>query len=311
MNTATKKESLVDQEKSILLTLLYFDIFHYPLTEGEISKFLLSVLKGDLKESLGTLVQKKCIFEFNNFYSLRSDPALVSRRCAGNLLAEQKMQTARKFSAMMARFPFVRSVMLSGSISKGYMDKESDIDYFIITAKGRLWLVRTAMALFRRIFLLNSRKYFCTNYFIDSEHLEIAEKNIFTAIETSTLRPMFGKAHVFSFQSANQWCSKFLPNHKPENGPGEERDSFIKVLGEKILSAPLFDLLERWLRMRFITHWSKKYQHALPDKDFSIAFESTEYVSRSHPSFYQKRVLHQYQQKINEFEKLHDLRLQL
>jgi hypothetical protein len=311
MNTATQNRSLVDQEKSILLALLYFDIFHYPLTEIEISKFLPSVLNGDLHESLSTLAQKNCIFELNGFYSLRQDPVLVSRRCAGNSLAEEKMRKAQKFSALIAHFPFVRSVMLSGSISKGYMDASSDIDYFIITAKGRLWFVRTALALFRRVFLFNSRKYFCTNYFIDSDHLEIDEKNIFTAIETSTLKPMFGKKYVYQFQAANTWYQQFLPNHQPENGLGEERRSFIKVIGEQVLSSKLFDPLEHWLRARFVNHWEKTYQHALNGKDFSIAFESTEHVSRSHPGFYQKRVLHQYQQKINEFEQLHDLSLQL
>jgi hypothetical protein len=49
----------------------------------------------------------------------------------------------------------------------------------------------------------------------------------------------------------------------------------------------------------------------LNGRDFSIAFESTENVSRSHPGFYQKRVLHQYQEKINEFEKQHDLSLKV
>ncbi|HWA35000.1 MAG TPA: hypothetical protein VG737_12755, partial [Cyclobacteriaceae bacterium] len=289
MNAATQYRSLAVQEKSILLTLLYFDIFHYPLTEKEILKFLPSVLTGSLCESLSALTQQKCIFELNGFYSLRQDPALISRRCAGNSLAEDKMRTAQKFSALIAGFPFVRSVMLSGSISKGYMDASSDIDYFIITEKGRLWLVRTAMALFRRVFLFNSRKYFCTNYFIDCEHLEIEEKNIFTAIETSTLKPMFGRKYVYRFQAANQWYHQFLPNHQHENGLGDESESFIKRVSEKLLSSKVFDSLEQWLRSKFVNHWRKNYQHALTGKDFSIAFESTEHVSRSHPGFYQKR----------------------
>ncbi len=311
MNAATQHRALIEQEKSILLTLLYFDIFHYPLTEKEILQFSPTTINGSIHQSLNDLIQCKYIYGLKGFYSLHSDLSLVSRRRAGNSLADEKMNLARKFSTIISHFPFVRSIMLSGSISKGYMDASSDIDYFIVTAKGRLWMVRTAMALFRRIFLFNSRKYFCTNYFIDSEHLEIAAKNIFTAIETTTLKPMFGKQHVHEFQTANEWCRQFLPNHKPENGLEDDRRSLLKILCERLLSWKVFDPLERWLRKRFVKHWQANYQNALAGKDFSIAFESTEHVSRSHPGFYQKRVLQQYQQKIDEFERLHDLSLEV
>ena len=80
-------------------------------------------------------------------------------------------------------FPFVRGVFLSGSISKGFMSESDDIDYFIITAPGRLWLTRTLLILFKKIFLFNSFRNFCLNYFIDSENLYIPEHNRYTATE--------------------------------------------------------------------------------------------------------------------------------
>ncbi len=302
---------LLEEEKSILRTLLYFDIFNYPLTESEIGSFSPMTFGDHCQSALGTLTNKQIVYLINGFYSLRNDPFLVTRRNAGNLLAQKKMGTARKFSRLISLFPFVRSVMLSGSISKGYMDENSDIDYFIITAAGRLWFVRAAMALFRRIFLFNSHKYFCTNYFIDSEHLEIGEKNIFTAIEASTLKPMFGKSCVYQFQAANQWCYQYLPNHKHENGLGKERGSLLKNVGEKILSNKLLDRLDRWLMKKFVAYWEVRYHHLLNENDFSIAFQSTEHVSRSHPGFYQKKVLSLYESKILEFEEQHGLSLEL
>ena len=76
----------------------------------------------------------------------------------------------------ISKFPYVRAILLSGSISKGYMDKDSDVDYFIITQPNRLWVTRLLLMLFKKIFLFNSRKVFCINYFVDSEKLEIEEK---------------------------------------------------------------------------------------------------------------------------------------
>lgn len=302
---------LADQEKSILLALLYFDIFNYPLTENEIARFSPLALKEDWHRSLMNLIDRKTIHHLNGFYSLHNDSFLASRRNVGNVLAQKKMGTARMFARLISLFPFVRSVMLSGSISKGYMDENSDIDYFIITATGRLWFVRTAMALFRRIFLFNSHKYFCTNYFIDSQNLEIGEKNIFTAIEASTLKPMFGKKYIYEFHHANQWCNRFLPNLTPENGLGKEREILLKIIGEKILPNRLFDQLDRWLMKKSVAHWNARYHHLLDDKDFSIAFQSSMGVSRSHPGFHQKKILALFEQRTKELELQHGVSLQL
>src|SRR4029453_8923510 len=91
---------------------------------------------------------------------------------------------------LIASFPYVRCVCISGSLSKKYFDDTTDIDFFVITKPGRLWVCRTFLILFKKLFLLNSKKYFCINYFIDSDNLEIPDQNIFTATELTTLIPM-------------------------------------------------------------------------------------------------------------------------
>ena len=47
----------------------------------------------------------------------------ISRRIAGNKLAEKKINSAYKMTKFISKFPYVRGVMLSGSISKGYMEE--------------------------------------------------------------------------------------------------------------------------------------------------------------------------------------------
>src|SRR5690606_3777846 len=101
----------------------------------------------------------------------------------GNLMANKFSDIARKKAKLISQFPFVRGVMASGSLSKGYADEKSDIDFFIITIPNRLWIARTLLVLYKRIFLLNSHKFFCVNYFVDEKHLGIEEKNLFTATE--------------------------------------------------------------------------------------------------------------------------------
>jgi len=80
----------------------------------------------------------------------------------------------------------------------------------VITTHNKLWICRTFLILYKKIFLLNSRKYFCVNYFISSEQLEIAEQNRFTATELNTLIPMQGKAHFEKFYTKNTWVKNYF-----------------------------------------------------------------------------------------------------
>jgi predicted nucleotidyltransferase len=114
---------------------------------------------------------------------------------------------------LLIKFPYVRGIGISGSLSKNFADENSDIDLFIITKKNRLWIARTLMHLFKKLtFLVNKQHYYCMNYYIDEQQLEIVEKNIYTAIEVVTLIPLQGDGAFASFYSANAWTKDYLPN---------------------------------------------------------------------------------------------------
>ncbi len=91
------------------------------------------------------------------------------------------------------------------------MDERSDLDFFIITAPNRLWIARTLLVLYKRVFLANSHKHFCVNYFIDEKHLEIEEKNLFTATELATVIPLYGSKQYENLQGVNSWLARILP----------------------------------------------------------------------------------------------------
>src|SRR6478736_6051578 len=203
--------------KSILRTLLYFDMFKYPLTAEEVFHHLQTnhVTTDDVREELKSMSQQSLIYSLNTFYSVQNNISLESRRKQGNLLAKKYLTIAEAKAKLIASFPFVRAVMASGSLSKEYMDEKSDLDFFIVTKPKRLWIARTLLVIYKRIFLSGSHKFFCVNYFVDEEHLEIEEKNLFTATELATLMPLYGKEHYSRLIEANRWVKNFLPNFKP------------------------------------------------------------------------------------------------
>jgi predicted nucleotidyltransferase len=178
---------LTSINRNILTTLAYFDMFNYPLTRVEIFLFLQQEYRLDEFEvALRYMVASQAIYNFDNYYTLKNDQSLIKRRVEGNRKAADLVKIAHKVSDLLIRFPFVRGIAISGSLSKNFADDDSDIDLFIITAKNRLWIARTLMHTFKKLtFLFNKQHYFCMNYYVDEAQLQIAEKNIYTAIEVA------------------------------------------------------------------------------------------------------------------------------
>jgi hypothetical protein len=143
---------------NVLKTILYFDVFSYPLKEEEI--VLLSRDNNNDLQTLSALkeLHKQGIVKNKDDFYYIEDSSKIERRKKGNILAEKRLKTAMRYSRIMSWFPYVRAIMLSGSISKGYMGENDDIDYFIVTQPGRLWITRTFLTLFK--------KYSCSTHIV-------------------------------------------------------------------------------------------------------------------------------------------------
>lgn len=291
--------------KSILKTLLYFDIFQYPLMASEVFHHLATnhVTIDQVANELTRLSDQSIIYPVGNYFSIHNNFELASRRLKGNHMAEQSMSIAQKKALLISKFPFVRAVMASGSLSKDYMDEHSDLDFFVITKPNRLWIARMLLVLYKKIFLLNSHKYFCINYYVDECHLEIEEKNIFTATELATLIPLYGKEYYIQLMNANEWAKDYLPNHTSRSTKNVKafQPSWLKRKLESIINKAGADKFET-LFMRVISdRLKRKYKPTYSKPDFDIAFKVKEYASKGHPKNHQRKVLELYQQKLTEY----------
>ncbi|HEX8060821.1 MAG TPA: hypothetical protein VF473_07790 [Cyclobacteriaceae bacterium] len=289
--------------KAVIKPLLYSDIFNYPLTAAEIFERL-EILCLDIKlveEELRQLTEAKVLFRFDDFYSLRDDVSLALRRKAGNKMAKDIMPRAINRSRLIYSFPFVRAVMISGSLSKDFMEKSGDIDFFIVTAPGRVWITRGLLALFQRVVFLNSHKYFCVNYYLDHDHLSLDERNIFTATELITLKPMCGNGYYDSLIRDNGWVKEYYPGFKPatlESKPGVS--SLPKRLFEALLK-PFAPALDNFVMKRLTQRAQRLHAHRYEQKDFDVAFKSTPHVSKNHAGNYQRLITDKFHQRVNSF----------
>lgn len=292
--------------KNIIKSLAYYDIFSYPLKAEEIYHNL-SVnhcSPQDIVSELKELCAKKLVYRINDFYLLQNNPEFVSRRLKGNNLCNKRIKAAFRMSGIISKFPYVRAVFLTGSISKGYMDKDSDVDYLIITKPGRLWVCKLFLTLFKKIFLLNSRKVFCINYYIDYNHLEIEEKNVFTATEIVTLIPSFGKKYYDEFYSKNNWVKEYFPNFpKRDNFVNEHKISLLQRFFEFLFNNSFGDKLDD-LAMKIFSNVTRKKFNYFDERDFALAFKSTKCESKYHPKFFQKKVLMSLEEKLVQLQNI-------
>jgi len=205
----------------------------------------------------------------DGYYSMqKSIDAQIKKRLAKEKEAKKYYKKLPFFVNMISKFPFVRGIAISGSLSKGVMYEDGDIDYFIITAKDRLWICRTFLVLFKKIFLFNSKKYFCVNYFVDENNMNIIDKNMFTAIEVTHLMPVFNQELVDQLKTKNNWTTSFLPNFKYPLKPN-------------------------------LNTFKKKKKNLLVDiGKFELTLRTNRGISKHHPQDFQNKVLKGLQERL-------------
>jgi predicted nucleotidyltransferase len=289
-------------KQDILATLSYFDIFDYPLTQTEIAQFLKSLYtQEEFIEDLNQLTIENWIYKFDEFYMLQDNYSLVQRRRKGNIKAKAMLKTAEKIAGFLSGFPFVKGVAISGSLSKNFADENSDIDFFIITEKNKLWLARTFMHCFKKLaILLRKQDWFCMNYYVDEEMLLIKEKNIYTATEIATLLPLRGINTFDEFFKSNIWSKNFLPNHSLRISYVEEaKNSVLKKGIEFIFRNPFGNLLDRLLMKISVYRWNKKTRSGKLNKRGTVmSMDASRHYTKPNPAVFQKKFMETYEKKI-------------
>jgi hypothetical protein len=290
--------------QNILRTLGYFDLFQYPLTKDELRLFHSDYTSAEtIDMGLEILINDNRVYRIDEFYSLHNNYALVQRRRNGNRMAIEQIKTASRVARLLAKFPYVRGVAVSGSLSKNFASEKTDIDFFIITEGGRLWIARTFMHLYKKLTYLTGRQdWFCMNYYVDEAAPEITEKNIFTAMETVTLLPMQGKKGIDRFIAGNEWVKEYFPVRKIYTaGIPEIRQGFFGKLIEKIFNGNLGNRIDNWLMRVTEKRWLKKTtSKKLNSNGIRMGMVVGRHVSKPDPKNFQEKIIEQYRQKIQQ-----------
>ncbi len=291
-------------EQDVLRVILYFDIFSHPVNSKEIHTFFPSRVssRAAVEHALQSLQQKSLLRKDRGYYFLAS----ASDRCVDERMEKQRRAAWRLvIAALVARFighfPFVRAVMLSGELSKGVAGPDSDIDFVVVAKDGRLWICRTLLIAFKKLFLLNSKKYFCLNHFITENNLPVDSRNFYSALELATLEPLVNRQLHAEYLRANEWIREYFPNRATSSAAEVERSRpLIQSLLEKLLPRHLADLAEISLMARWQRLWNRRYAY-LSVADRNHMFRCRPGISTAYGEDFQQKVLGKYAYRLQQY----------
>lgn len=287
-------------EKAILKTLIYADIFNYPLKGYEVYKWLIgrqtSLIK--LEQALNKLVKKRKIQFYKDYYFLKNNKELINKRRKHQKYSQKFLIRAKILTRILKTIPWIKLVGVSGGLTLDNSDKKDDIDLFLITEKNRLWLSRIcAIFLFdllgirrtARMKLTDTVGKFCVNTILDEDHLQQKFKDLYTAHEVLQMKLLWQRDETYSrFLAENEWVFQFLPNWT------SSQIQNLKIKNQNNRSKlKIFDWLEnfsKWLQLKLM----KKPKGMERIEEGGVYF---------HPLDYRGRILDAYKKKVAKFSR--------
>jgi hypothetical protein len=296
-----------DLEREIIRTISYFDVFTYPLTKAQLASFLACAIAADSQfdKVLHRLMQKELVhFSQGYFYLSTRTAEIVASRLENERRAYTMLKRARWVSFFLKQVPFVRAVFLTGSLSKHVMPHKGDIDFMIVTEFNRLWVCKMILTGFRRIFLLNSKKYFCINLMVTENAIHFPNHNYFNAVEIATTQVIWNTAAFVKYQKENDWIYNYLPNWKPlKDGICllSNSRSPLQMLYESVLNVLNLDVMNTSLMHIARKFWRKKHK-TLDEGKFNSVIQCKPDISSVWHDDHQSHILDEFHQRLTVYE---------
>lgn len=212
-------------EQSILFTVSYFDVFEYPLTSLDVWRYLFA-RKASLSEvilKLDELIRQGKIEMKNGFYFLPERSNFVEKRQDKYDVSEKFWRKAITATKILSYLPFIKMISIVNSLAFFNCDENSDIDFFIITEKNKIWTVRLLSSVLLHILGLRRHgkkvaKRICLSFYISEEKMNLDyiardELGFFVAYWIGQGVPILNVGRTYEkYRSANTWIYKYLPN---------------------------------------------------------------------------------------------------
>lgn len=283
---------------AILKTLVYSDIFDYPLKKQEIYKYLIENKKVNEEsfDKILSLYNHQIVLK-DNYYCLLGRENIIKKRIQREKESKIKLQIAQIIIKRISFLPTILFIGISGALAMKNAEKKDDIDLFIIMKKNTLWSTRLfliillkIMGKYRKRGDKNVANKICLNMFLNENNLRlpIKRQNLYSAHEIIQLLPIFQRQNTYKiFLNSNKWVYKFLPNAIDKKTAPIIRDKeyFFSVVPNFIFFSLPFELLSKKIQLYFI----KKHKTVETVSDKILAFHPIDYNKQT-TLFYKNRL---------------------
>jgi len=267
---------------AIYKTIVWFDQIGHPLTLWECWYYLWaeagqpSLNQVSLSEVRAVLINFKTtgqLATFGGFWSLNGRASLVTDRLRKNRWAIIKYEKALKGAKLLARLPFIKLVALVNTMSWAAPQKDSDVDFFIITSTKRIFtgrLLVSALTQFvgwrRHGRKINNR--LCLSFYVSQMGQNLSPlaypDDPYLRFWLLALKPLYvDKLTYVDFIKENSWLKKDFPNYdwiinEPSSIIYSSRViSFSKQLWESLFTGVLGDWLEYFFKTVQVFYMAK------------------------------------------------------
>lgn len=168
-------------ETAILETLVYYDLFSYPLTILEIWNKLQnqSASYGEVYRVLhkSTWLKERMGCQNGVWFlkaSLRDEGSSLSdERARRYRVSKQKINRARRFAHFARFIPWIHQIYACNSLGFLHASPESDIDLFVVTQRRRIWSTRFFSVILAKLFFgrpsqVHKKDGICLSFFAAS-----------------------------------------------------------------------------------------------------------------------------------------------
>ncbi len=203
------------QRQVLLTTLLYADIFDYPLTREEAVYWSVFLPLSRVFRMPKEIAMQKEYMVFPGRHHI------VTLRKDRRKWAEEKWQIAKRAGWFLRLIPTIELVGVTGGLAMDNAKKEDDIDFLFIVIPGTIWISRFLAIVCvelcsrrRRLKTTKVKNTICANMFMTSDALALPrdERDLYAAHEILQMRPLWERGEVYrKFLNANAWVKKFLP----------------------------------------------------------------------------------------------------
>ena len=224
-------------QQSVLATLTYTDIVDYPLTAGEVWRFLYrpegTVSQEDVNDALVELMGQGKVDREGDWYMLNGRRSIAATRKERTELSKKKWRRAKSAAEFLRLVPFVRGVFVCNSVAIDNGKKESDVDIVVIIKAGRMFLARFAVTAI--VQLLGYRRhgtkiadrvclsFYVTDDAIDFSSLRLQPEDPQLAFWVATFVPLINRGDTFQHvREANPWVLEYFPNAFSTNPRNEQ-----------------------------------------------------------------------------------------